>query len=64
VIALTADSLGPHNARYSEMGADGYVGKPIDHRELVAEIGRVLETKYGRVPSPVAAFPDLRQVGA
>lgn len=64
VIALTADSLGPNNARYDEMGADGYVGKPIDHRDLVAEIGRVLEVKYGRTPSPVAAFPDLRQVGA
>lgn len=64
VIALTADSLGPNKRRYAEMGADGYVGKPIDHRELIVEIGRVLEEKYGRVPDPKAAFPDLRQVGA
>ncbi|MBA4209943.1 MAG: hypothetical protein C0454_10480 [Parvibaculum sp.] len=64
VIALTADSLGPENTRYSEMGADGYVGKPIDHRELIVEIGRVLETRYGRAPAPKAAFPDLRQAGA
>ncbi|MBX3504700.1 MAG: response regulator [Parvibaculum sp.] len=64
VIALTADSLGPENSRYHEMGADGYVGKPIDHRELIIEIGRVLETKFGRVPAPKAAFPDLRQAGA
>ena len=64
VIALTADSLGPNKRRYAEMGADGYVGKPIDHRELIVEIGRVLEEKYGRVPDPRAAFPDLRQVGA
>ncbi|MGB6085117.1 ATP-binding protein [Parvibaculum sp.] len=63
VIALTADSLGPNNTRYDEMGADGYVGKPIDHRDLVGELGRVLEVRYGRAPSPVAAFPDLKQVG-
>ncbi|MBX3447876.1 MAG: response regulator [Parvibaculaceae bacterium] len=64
VIALTADSLGPENSRYHEMGADGYVGKPIDHRELIIEIGRVLETKFGRVPAPKAAYPDLRRAGA
>lgn len=64
VIALTADSLGPNKGRYHELGADGYVGKPIDHRELIIEIGRVLEEKYGRAPSPRAAFPDLRQAGA
>ncbi len=63
VIALTADSLGPNNGRYRALGADGYVGKPIDHRELVTEIGRVIEEKYGRVPAPRAAFPDLRQAG-
>ncbi|MDX5367686.1 MAG: response regulator [Alphaproteobacteria bacterium] len=64
VIALTADSLGPNKSRYRELGADGYVGKPIDHRELVIEIGRVIEHKYGQVPAPRAAFPDLRQAGA
>ena len=63
VIALTADSLGPNMSRYREMGMDGYVGKPIDHHELIREIGRVLEQKYGQVPAPRAAFPDLRQVG-
>ncbi|PKP76747.1 MAG: hybrid sensor histidine kinase/response regulator [Alphaproteobacteria bacterium HGW-Alphaproteobacteria-3] len=64
VIALTADSLGRSDARYRELGADGYVGKPIDHRELIVAIGSVLEEKYGRVPAPKAAFPDLRQVGS
>jgi hypothetical protein len=64
VIALTADSLGPNKARYAALGADGYVGKPIDHRELILEIGRVLEEKFGRAPAPKAAFPDLRQVGS
>ncbi|MBX3508692.1 MAG: response regulator [Parvibaculum sp.] len=64
VIALTADSLGPNNGRYRELGADGYVGKPIDHRELIIEIGRVLEDRYGQVPAPRAAFPDLRRAGS
>lgn len=61
VIALTADSLGPDNTRYDKMGADGYVGKPIDHRELIVEIGRVLEKKHGRAPTPKNAFPEMRR---
>lgn len=61
VIALTADSLGPDNMRYGEMGADGYVAKPIDHRELILEIGRVLEKKHGRAPMPKEAMPELRR---
>ncbi|MDO9125960.1 MAG: response regulator, partial [Parvibaculum sp.] len=61
VIALTADSLGPDNMRYREFGADGYVGKPIDHRELILEIGRVLEARHGRSPMPREAMPDLRR---
>ncbi|MEQ8327255.1 MAG: ATP-binding protein [Parvibaculum sp.] len=61
VIALTADSLGPDKARYAALGADGYVGKPIDHRELILEIGRVLEEKFGRVPMPQGAFPEGRR---
>lgn len=61
VIALTADSLGPDNTRYGEMGADGHVAKPIDHRELILEIGRVLEKKHGRAPTPREAMPELRQ---
>ncbi|PKQ03726.1 MAG: hypothetical protein CVT72_14185 [Alphaproteobacteria bacterium HGW-Alphaproteobacteria-11] len=61
VIALTADSLGPDNTRYDKMGADGYVGKPIDHRELIVEIGRVLEKKFGRAPTPKNAFPEMRR---
>ncbi len=61
VIALTADSFGPDNARYDEIGADGYVAKPIDPRELTLEIGRVLEKKYGRAPMPREAMPELRR---
>ncbi|ABS64005.1 histidine kinase [Parvibaculum lavamentivorans DS-1] len=61
VIALTADSLGPDNSRYRDFGADGYVGKPMDHRDLILEIGRVLEEKHGRAPMPREAMPDLRR---
>ena len=59
VIVLTADSLGPDNTDYEEMGADGYIRKPIDHRELVLEIGRVLEKRFGRSPEPEQAIPNL-----
>lgn len=52
VIALTADSLGPDNTRYDMMGAEGYIPKPIDHRQMIMEIGRVLEVKHGHAPQP------------
>lgn len=61
VIALTADSLGPNTERYLALGADGYVGKPIDHRALILEIGRVIEAKFGRAPMPQGAFPEGRR---
>jgi signal transduction histidine kinase/ActR/RegA family two-component response regulator len=60
IIALTADSFGRDRQRYRALGADGYVAKPIDHRELIVEIGRVLEEKYGRAPMPRRASPELR----
>ena len=60
VIALTADSLGPDNARYTEMGANGYIPKPIDHRELILEIAHVLEVRHGRAPMPKEAMEMKR----
>ena len=60
VIALTADSLGPDNSRYDLMGANGYIQKPIDHRELTLEIGRVLEVRHGRSPMPREAV-DMKR---
>ena len=60
VIALTADSLGPDNKRYTEMGANGYIPKPIDHRELILEIGHVLEVRHGRSPMPKEAIEMKR----
>lgn len=41
VIALTANAMAGDRERYEAMGMDGYVSKPIDQRELFAEIGRV-----------------------
>lgn len=42
VIALTADAMDGDRERYLSMGMNGYLSKPIDHRELTAEIARVL----------------------
>jgi CheY-like chemotaxis protein len=41
VIALTANAMSGDRERYLRMGMDGYIAKPIDQRELFAEIGRV-----------------------
>lgn len=60
VIALTADSLGSDNMRYTEMGADGYIPKPIDHRELILEIGHVLELRRNRAPMAKEAIEIKR----
>ena len=35
--------------------------KPIDHRELLLEICRVLEKKHGRAPMPREPVPDPRR---
>jgi CheY-like chemotaxis protein len=42
VIALTADAMIGDRERFIAMGMTGYVSKPIEQRELLAEIGRVL----------------------
>jgi hypothetical protein len=42
VIALTADAMSGDRERLMSMGMTGYVSKPIDQKELLSEIGRVL----------------------
>jgi CheY-like chemotaxis protein len=42
VIALTADAMSGDRERLIAMGMSGYVSKPIDQKELLSEIGRVL----------------------
>jgi signal transduction histidine kinase/CheY-like chemotaxis protein len=42
VIAFTADAMSGDRERYSAEGMNGYICKPIEKRDLLAEIGRVL----------------------
>ena len=48
VIALTANAMSGDRERYVEMGMDGYISKPIDQREMFAEIGRVMAAKLAK----------------
>jgi PAS domain S-box-containing protein len=45
VIMVTADAMNGSRQRYLALGADGYVTKPIDQRELFAAIASVLESR-------------------
>lgn len=45
VIALTANAMSGDRERYMALGMDGYIAKPIDQREMFAEIGRVQAAK-------------------
>jgi signal transduction histidine kinase/ActR/RegA family two-component response regulator len=42
VLALTADAMAGDRERLIACGMSGYVSKPIDQRELISEIGRML----------------------
>ncbi len=41
LVAVTADAMSGDRERYLEYGADGYVSKPLDERDLLSEIWRV-----------------------
>jgi len=43
VIALTAHALQGEKEQFLEAGFDGYVSKPLEFRELIVEMQRVLE---------------------
>ncbi len=60
IIALTANAIAGDRERCLQTGMDGYVTKPIDPRELVAEIQRLIqrtpevkETPATKAESPV-----------
>jgi CheY-like chemotaxis protein len=42
LIAVTAQAMKGDKENFLKSGCDGYVSKPIDHLELIAEIGRLL----------------------
>jgi signal transduction histidine kinase/FixJ family two-component response regulator len=42
VIAFTADAMSGDRERYVAEGMNGYIPKPIEKRDLLAEIGRIL----------------------
>lgn len=52
IIALTADAMAGDRERYLAMGMDAYVAKPLNERELMTEVGRVLLPGGG---APLAA---------
>ena len=43
VIALTAHSLRGDREKYMKAGFDGYLSKPLESRELVREMKRIIE---------------------
>ena len=61
VIAFTADAMSGDRERYVAEGMNGYIPKPIEKRDLLAEISRILglpepEDRRAamRSPSPAA----------
>jgi CheY-like chemotaxis protein len=60
VIALTADAMSGDRERLIAMGMTGYVSKPIDQKELLSEIGRVL----GGVTRPANVDRDTKEAVA
>jgi len=45
IIALTADAMSGDREKYLGMGMSGYIAKPINEREFIAEIGQALSLK-------------------
>jgi signal transduction histidine kinase/ActR/RegA family two-component response regulator len=50
VIAVTADAMCGDRERYTRLGMNGYISKPIEQREAIAEITRVLGADMRMAP--------------
>lgn len=53
VVAVTADAMSGDRERYTTEGMSGYISKPIEKRDLLSEIARVLGLPQAGVFSPV-----------
>jgi two-component system phosphate regulon response regulator OmpR len=60
VILLTARSDVLDRVIGLELGADDYLGKPFDPRELLARIRSILRRRHYALPPHVASAPELR----
>lgn len=56
VIAFTADTMSGDRELYAVEGMNGYIFKPIEKRDMLAEIGRILELPLNEAK----AAPDTR----
>jgi signal transduction histidine kinase/CheY-like chemotaxis protein len=64
VIAFTADTMSGDRALYAAEGMNGYVLKPIEKRDLLAEIGRVLGVAQVEPQQARAARPNSSPAGS
>ncbi len=63
VIALTADAMAGDCERYLAMGMNGYAPKPIEQRQLLAEMARLL-ADASDASSPTSSGETQTQAGA
>jgi two-component system, cell cycle response regulator DivK len=47
IVALTAHALQSDRDKAMALGCDGYLAKPVEPREVIAEVGRILSPAAG-----------------
>ncbi len=63
VIAFTADAMSGDRERYVAEGMNGFIPKPIEKRDLLAEIGRILGLPFVEAAERRIAAPPWRAGG-
>ena len=58
IIALTAHAMKEHRTKYLAAGMDGYVSKPVEVSDLMAEINRCVHQCSSSIPSAPSQQPD------